>query len=515
MSLSDLVLSIDLGTSGPKVALLNRGGTMLATAVRSVATHRIEPDGAEQDPHEVWRSVEDAIAHVLHAVPKAGDAVIAISIASQYSSVVPVDANADPVGNMILWMDARGGPHSIAIHGQYEDVIPKWAEVHGIFPLPNGADSLSHVLWIKNERPEVYERAHCFLEPMDFVAARLTRRFTSNACSAFMMLLTDNRDLSCLEYDAELVRMAGIDRAKLADLVPISSFIGTVDAEVARRLGLSPRAQVLAPMNDSQAIAIGTGTHIGDHAGITMGTTSAILTHVPFKRSDFETAIISMPSPIAGRYVVMAENGLGAKALDYFLRDVVFADDGLARHHSDDPFAGVESAVASVAAGSGGVLFLPWLVGSQAPASNQHMRGGFLNMTLGTSRAQLVRSILEGVAFNLRWLMPAVAKFSEHDFDHVRLAGGAALSSEWCQILADVLDRPAVQLEDPRHVINRATAFLAYEKLGVVSTGDHALFCPGRRTFEPRPAAVSTYHRLFAQFLAAYERTEPIFAALN
>ena len=97
--------------------------------------------------------------------------------------------------NLILWMDSRGAPNSFDIYGRHPQALATWLDVHGAMPLPSGNDSLSHMLWVKAERPDIYERTHKFLEPMDYLAARLTGEFTANACTAFMMVLTDNRHL--------------------------------------------------------------------------------------------------------------------------------------------------------------------------------------------------------------------------------------------------------------------------------------------------------------------------------
>jgi xylulokinase len=293
------------------------------------------------------------------------------------------------------------------------------------------------------------------------------------------------------------------------------SSVGVVRQEVAEELGLTPQTRVFSGIMDTQAAAVGTGTFQRGRGGINIGTTSQVLAHVGFKRTDMEHGIVSTPSPIPGRYVALAENGLGAKGLDHFLRNVVFASDALADHSTDNAFGRVEEIVREAPPGSGNLLFLPWLTGSQAPSSNPNVRGGFLNLSLSTTRASMVRAILEGVAFSLRWLLPAVERFAEQEFDELHFAGGAALSDEWSQILADVMNRPVLQLEDARHVINRAVAFLTFERLGLVGLDDFPKLCRVRRSYEPRPDTREIYDRLYEQFVASFERNRPIFEALN
>ncbi len=224
---------------------------------------------------------------------------------------------------------------------------------------------------------------------------------------------------------------------------------------------------------------------------------------------------MSMPSPVPGGYMAMAENGLGGKLLDHFLRNVAFANDALTDHSTVDMFSRVDEAVAAEPAGSGDLLFLPWLTGAQCPVFDPNARGGFLNMSLETTRARMVRAVLEGVTFNLRWLLPAVERFSERDFGELHFAGGGAVSDQWSQILADIMDRPVSQLADALHVNTRATAFLAFEQLGMVDMEEISNLCPIKQVYEPKPENRAVYDRLFEQFVAAYERNAPIFAALN
>ncbi len=509
------VLSIDLGTSGPKVALVGASGEVAASAARSVQTHLIPPDGVEQEPEEIWSAIRSAVQQVVKDAGQPADRIVGVSIASQFSSIVPVGRDGRSLMNLILWMDGRGAPCARGIYQEHPSALAKWLDVHGVFPLPSGIDSLSHMLWVQQERPDIYEQTHKFLEPMDYVAARLTGSYTANACTAFMMLLTDNRDLDAVRYDDELIAMSGLDREKLPALVPVMSSVGVVRQEVAEELGLTPQTRVFSGIMDTQAAAVGTGTFQRGRGGINIGTTSQVLAHVGFKRTDMEHGIVSTPSPIPGRYVALAENGLGAKGLDHFLRNVVFASDALADHSTDNAFGRVEEIVREAPPGSGNLLFLPWLTGSQAPSSNPKVRGGFLNLSLSTTRASMVRAILEGVAFSLRWLLPAVERFAEQEFDELHFAGGAALSDEWSQILADVMNRPVLQLEDARHVINRAVAFLTFERLGLVGLDDFPKLCRVRRSYEPRPDTREIYDRLYEQFVASFERTRPIFEALN
>jgi xylulokinase len=268
-------------------------------------------------------------------------------------------------------------------------------------------------------------------------------------------------------------------------------------------------------VNDTHAAAIGTGVYRKGYGAINIGTTCQVLAFVGEMRTDLDNWILSMPSPIPNQYMVMSEVGLGGKPLEHFLTQIAFADDALANHSTADPFANVEKALSSTPAGSGGLLYLPWLAGSQSPRANASMRGGFLNISLETTRARMLRAVLEGVTFSLRWVLPAVERFTDDEFDALQFSGGGAVSAEWAQIMADAMNRPVHQLAEPRFVNNRGTAFLAFEQLGVASLSEVDKVCRIAHTYHPKPENRDVYDRLFEQFVAAWDQNRPIFEALN
>ena len=509
------ILAIDVGTSGLKAALVSEQGVVAARASRGIATQLIPPNGAEQDAEAIWSALVSAIRELLGSSGASSDSVVAVTCASQYFSIVPVDEDCRPVGPLLLWLDGRGGRNATAVYSRHPEAFARWIEVHGIPPLPNGADSLSKMLWLQAERPDVHEKARCLLEPGDFVLARLSGQFTASICSAFSMLLTNSNDLSSLAWDDELIAMAGVDRDKLPTLVPPNSLIGKINPDVAEETGLTPETVVISGVNDTQAAAIATATFRPSAGALNLGTTGQVLAHVGARKGDLAKSLVSMPSAVTGRYMVMAENGIAARSLDHFLRNVVFGRDALSDQERDDPFAGIDAAVESAPPGSGGLLFLPSLTGTVSPDSDANARGAFINIGLETDRARMVRSIMEGVVFSLTGLLKAVEEFTGDSYGELRFSGGGARSDAWAQIAADVTGRPINALADPVHASNSASALLAFQTLGAASLDDIDRFCPVRATFEPRDEARALYDHLLGQFQASYAALRPVFGSLN
>jgi len=225
--------------------------------------------------------------------------------------------------------------------------------------------------------------------------------------------------------------------------------------------------------------------------------------------------MFSMPSPLRNKYLLFAEQGVGGKALE-FLLDLIYADDQFATGPApDDAVMRADRAAASAPAGSGGAVFLPWLNGTIVPEENERARGAFFNLSLATTRPHLVRSVLEGLAFNSRWTRIAAERFIGRRFTSFRFAGGGARSDLWAQIHADILGVPILQIEDSERATLRGAGLAALVNLGCIQIEEIPDLVPIRRVYEPNPSHRDIYNRLFKAFTRLYKRNRTIFNALN
>jgi xylulokinase len=506
-------LGIDVGTTNAKAAIVAADGTLAGTGWRPIASCR-EGSIATQSPDELWAAVVGAVRDAVAADPDAARAVTDIGVASQYSSIVPVDRDGNAVGDVVLYLDHRGTDHCLAIFGRHDDAFDVWVEHHGIPPVGSGL-SLAHLLHLQLDTPDVHEATAAYLEPMDYVNLRLTGVVAANQCTMFAAQLCDNRTLGVTEYDGELVDRSGVDPSRLPPLRPLEAPVGRLLDHVADDLGLPRGATVHSAVNDSHAGAIATGAFRAGRAGAVIGTTSVLLDTVREAGADLEHEVFAMPSPLPGRYLVWAENGLGGKALEHVLEHVVHAVDELGDHATPDQFARLDQALLAVPAGCGGVLFHPWLNGSVSPQADPHVRGAFLNLSLDTGRTDLVRAVVEGICANLAWLLPTVERFAGAAAGEVVFGGGAARSAVWASILADVLDRRVVTLADPEQANARAVALLAQYRAGALSEDDLDDRVETVAAYEPDPATRAVHAARQQAFEAAFAALRPIYRDLN
>jgi xylulokinase len=317
--------------------------------------------------------------------------------------------------------------------------------------------------------------------------------------------VTDNRDVTNVHYDDRLVRLSQLDRAQLPDLVPPATVIGTLAADAASDLGLSTDTRVVTAMGDVHAAVLGSGA-VDNFAGhLYVGTSSWVTCHVPWKRTDLFHNQAAIPSAVPGRYFIANENQTAGRCVQWLL-DTVWPE---------ADFATLEEALRQAHPGSGHTIFTPWLNGERTPVDDPHIRAGWHNVSLGTTRADLIRSVYEGVALNARWLMGTVEKFAKHRFDGLNFIGGGAQSDEWCQIFADVLDRDIRRVAAPQQANVRGAAFLASIALGQASAEHLAAKVRIQDTFRPNSANRAIYDELSGQWSALYKGNRKIHQHLN
>jgi xylulokinase len=329
------------------------------------------------------------------------------------------------------------------------------------------------------------------------------------------MLSVDNRVWGVTHYSEELLALSGLDVAKLPPLVPLGEPRGPIAAQAAEHLGVSLVATVMDATIDSVTSAVGTGAVDADSFGLVIGTTSVMATHLPSKRHDMEHLLTTAPSPLPDRWFLVAENGIGGKALDVFVSNMVFAPDGLGRPLTPDAFDEVLDAAAEVPVGANGVLFLPWLVGSLAPGGNRQARGGFVNIGLSSTRSDMARAVLEGVAMNAAWLVPYFSALAEQRYEEISFGGGGANSPFWGQVLADALGVRVRRLADSRTTNAQGAALLALAQAGEFGLGDIRSLLTVQQVHEPDPTAHRVLARRTDALIDFHQRTASFYPMLD
>lgn len=528
MSDDRYVLGVDLGTGGPKVALMGVGGRLVGHKKGKVPLILQPGGGAEQDPQAWWDAIVACTRTLLDRHGVDAGAVSAICMSSQWGGLVPVDAAGHHLHNALIWMDARGEPYSRALTsggitvpgaGYNARALRQWISRTGGVPSRSGKDPVGQAQWLRHHRPDVYSATAYLLDVPEYLTMRLTGRAVAGFDTAVLRWCTDNRDPEAVRWDPDLARRSGLDVDKLPELVPPASVVGTLTAEAAAELGLGPQVQVVAGTGDTTAAAVGAGAVEDYAAHLYIGTSAWLSCHVPYKRTDLLRNIASLPAVVPGRYWVATVQDVAGKAIDWLIDNVVYPDDAMGdgAPPPDDALDRVNALAVTSPPGANGVVFAPWLNGERTPVDDPRVRGGWVGVSLETTRADLVRAAFEGIALNARWMKDAVERFVHKElpdgFSALTYVGGGAQSDLWCQTLADVLGCTVRQAEDPVLANARGAAFLAAIGVGELSWADVPGLVRIRRTYQPDPAAAAVHDRSYRTFTDLYRKVKGLYRA--
>ncbi len=501
-----LLLGIDLGTSAAKVMAVTPEGRVLSTGTAGYPLHTPHPGWVEQDPADWWAAVQTATAQALAQMREADRGDIAgIGLSGHMSGLVLVDRDGNPVRPCIMLTDTRSQAQSARLR---QTVGTRVGTLTGNTPLD--AFLAPKLLWVKEQEPDTYEKAYAFLFPKDYIRYRLTGDLSTEPSDAGNTLFMDSRTG---RWDRDLMQDMGLDPEMAPSAVTSTTITGRLTQEAAERLGLPQGVPVVAGGGDMACSAVGIGAVEPGIVSVTIGTAAQVLACVPDIANQVGGQLTFHPHAEAGALFALGSIFSGGLATGW-LAKVLGEEEGLKR----DPGAYFEALGRQAAAarpGSGGVIFLPFLVGSGSPFWNPRAQAGWVGLTVSSGRPELVRSVMEGVAYNVRDSVEAL-RLTGAPVNRVHIAGGGAGSAVWRQIIADVLGVPVLQ-PACRNTSALGAAALAGIGLGLyrdMREAAQTLITYGAPV-EPEARAVDRYNRLYPAYRRIYASLEGAFDELT
>jgi len=498
----DLVLGYDFGTSSLKAALFDKSGRVAASSTASYPLHLMPAGGAEQCPDDWWSAMCAATASLVATSGIAPQRIAAIGVSAQMCGVVPVDRAGGALHNGLIWLDGRSDAIArrllrgwITIRGYGPVALLRWLRLTGGAPNLSGKDPTSKILWFREQMPELWPRIHKLLDVKDYIVQRLVGRFTTSPDCAHLTWLFDARPhRKC--WSPAILRRLGLDEALLPEIRRATEIAGELGAEAARALGVVAGTPVSAGLGDVSAFALASGRRAPGALHLYIGTSCWIGAHLAKSKVDPLTKIGSVCSADARDYLLIAAQENAGTCVAWAARAMGFT------RGEDVDFAAFEEAASRAVPRPDAPFFFPWLYGERVPIDDKVVRGGFANLSIEHTRSDMARAVLEGVALNLRWALQATERLIGHQETPVRLLGAAAENVLWCQIIADVLQRPIERVRLPQLGGALGAAMTAAVVAGWFSDLDQALAMTGvRGSFQPDPALASLYRGRFAMFI--------------
>lgn len=440
----DLVVGLDCSTHGAKAIAWDPSGTPVAEGRSAYELSSAHPGWYEQDPRAWSRAAVDALAQVGRSV---GHRVRAVALTNQRETIAALDDDAQPLRPAIVWMDERARAE---VELLLADVGPERFHRATGKPL-DLTPSISKILWVRRHEPEVFSRAARWVDVQACVARSLTGLDVTSVGAADPTGLID---ITRGDWSDELLGACGLDRDRVPRLVPSGVIAGPLRHEVTSATGLGQGTPVVLTAGDGQTAAVGAGIDSLRSAYLNLGTAivSGTIGSVPL----FDRAFRTMSGAVPGTFLFESDLKGGTFTVDWLCS-------GILRGASSP--ASLERDAVLLAPGSDGLLLLPYFAGVMNPYWDDDARGALVGLRGNHGPAHIFRSILEGLAMELRLHLSEIERATASTIERVHAVGGGASSALWCQILADVLRRPIFR---PR---STEASSLGAAVLGMVAVG--------------------------------------------
>lgn len=490
-------IGIDSSTTATKALLMAENGDVLGVVTSTYIYETPQPLWSEQHPALWWQATMDAVRQVMVKTAVSPQAICAIGLTGQMHGLVLLDAQGEVLRPALLWNDQRTGAEC----DEMRQLIGKQRLIE-----ITGNDALTgftapKILWVKNNEPEVYGRIAHILLPKDYVRLQLTGEYATDKAGGAGTQLFDLRQR---DWSQEVVAKLGIDPAWLPKSFEGTAVTGHLTLQAAEATGLPVGIPVMAGGGDQAANAVGTGAVVDGLVTLSLGTSGVIFASSERPIVEANGRLHAFCHAVPNKWHLMGVMLSAAGSLRWW-RDTVAPE---------VDFVDLLAPAADVAAGSDGLLFLPYLSGERTPHPDPLARGGFVGLTTRHSQAHMTRAVLEGVAFGLRDGLELMGLAGLAEISQIRASGGGLRSPLWRQILADVLQAEIVTVNTTEGAAYGA-AVLALVGAGGFDSVEAACAALIRVTGRTMPGGnTAVYNHLYPLYQQLYPALKRTFAAL-
>jgi len=432
------LLGIDIGTSGTKTLICDEDGAVLATAMAEHPIFSPKPGWSEQAPEDWWQATILATKAVLKKAKVKSADISAIGLSGQMHGSVFLGDGPKALRPALLWNDQRTALQCAEITskaGGRDRLIDMVGN-----PALTGFTA-PKILWVRENEPKIYEKTKHILLPKDYIRYRMTAEYATEVGDASGTLLLD---VANRRWSDELLSILGIDKALLPSTLEESHVVtGKLTSAAAELLGLKEGTPVVGGSGDQPAGAVGNGIVSAGVVSATLGTSGVMFAHSDSPVKDPQGRVHTMCHAVAGKWCVFGCMLSAGGSFQWFRNQLAGAEVAEAKKKGMDPYELLIEQADSAPAGSEGLFFMPYLTGERCPHPDPNARGGWVGLTARSTRATMIRSLLEGVTYGMRDALE-IMKSMNIPVSQVRASGGGARSVFWRQLQADVYQQPVV-----------------------------------------------------------------------
>lgn len=423
------VLGMDLGTGSLKGLLVNRDGTVVASASSDYPMYSDFSGYSEQNPSDWVDAADKVIKQLISSKPEMLDKLEGISFSGQMHSLVVLNQDKGVLRKAILWNDVRTTMECKKITEELGDkliTVTKNRALEG-FTLPK-------ILWLQKNEPETWSKVRFMMLPKDYLGFWMTDTIHMDYSDAAGTLLLDVENK---KWSQEMLSVFSIDSKIMPDLVESSDMIGTLKQDLKDLYGFNNDVKIFAGGADNACAALGAGI-IKENLGMcSIGTSGVFLSYEATGKKDYQGKLHFFNHAVPNAFYSMGVTLSAGHSLTWFKNN--FAKD----LSYDELLSGIDQ----IDIGSDGLLFTPYIVGERTPYVDSKIRGSFIGLDTHHTQKHLAKSVLEGISFSLNDSLELMKTIANKKFDYIVSVGGGAKNSDWLQMQADIFNSKIVTLE--------------------------------------------------------------------
>lgn len=487
------VLGIDLGTSAVKVNAMNARGEVVYAVSKDYPLSHPKPSYSEQNPEHWVDQSAAAIQELLQQFGGDAQDIVGISYSGQMHGLVLLDAQNEVLRPAILWNDTRTTEQVQQINAMMGEqqviALTKNKALEG-FTLPK-------ILWVQQYEPDIFACIKTFLLPKDYVRFAMTNQLHMEYSDAAGTLLLD---IENRHWSVEMATMFGLDLSMFPPLVQPIDEVGTISEAFATRTGLLSTTKVFAGGADNACGAIGAGIVSPGKTMVSIGTSGVLLSYEEHQSANFEGKVHYFNHAVPDAYYTMGVTLSAGHSLSWFKETFL----------KEQSFEEMLATVSTIAPGSNGLLYTPYIVGERTPYANAKIRGSFIGMDASHTIHHFTRAVMEGIVFSLRDSLEIIRATGKSISEIISIGGGAKNDS-WLQMQADIFNATVYKLQHEQGP-SLGACMIAAVGAGIFKDFNEAVqtcVALGEK-FEPIAENVAMYNDFYSIYKQIYAQTKSL-----
>lgn len=428
--MTNYMLGIDIGTTSTKAVLFSEKGEVIQQENIGYPLYTPNISTAEQDPEEIFQAVLQAVSAIMkhHSQKK----LLFVSFSSAMHSLIAMDEDDRPLTPCITWADNRSEAwsHKIKHELNGQEIYRRTGTpIHPMSPL-------SKIAWIVNDRPEIAARTKKYIGIKEYIFKKFFDQYVVDHSLASAMCMMNLKDL---DWDEEALKIAGITRDQLSELVPTTRIFTNCDTNLAKQIGIDQETPFIIGASDGVLSNLGVNAIRPGEIAVTIGTSGAIRTIIDQPQTDDKGRIFCY-ALTEKHWVIGGPVNNGGMVLRWIRDEFASSEIETAKRLGIDPYEVLTKIAERVRPGSDGLLFHPYLAGERAPLWNPDVRGSFFGLTMSHKKEHMIRAALEGVIYNLYTVFLALTECMDTPVTRLQATGGFARSEVWRQMMSDIFE---------------------------------------------------------------------------